>query len=340
MDLRLADLTDEQLEPIKRKAADLVTTQTPVNHACATLIASRQLYALARYTLHEHLQFSSDAETPLVEECLVASMTERAEQPFRRDHLLNSMKGVVLPFLISEIAAEAESEAVQEQLEAKRVEELRVKSAVPITLTSLEIEACVPLLRHEILALVGTQEQLELEIASIRAGINDIYSRDEVSYSTLYLSTEQGNNEMLSARNPQTIVRKYFDFWKGLANSKSALHKQLGVQCRFLRGQRCDLVLVENAAELGAVGQLPDAVRRLRYWCDEQKAALVIGIPEQLSEETSSLGKHCKVVKLDGSERPDFCWIHEIVAGRLPGVDAGHSAEQGSDEAGDSSEAD
>jgi hypothetical protein len=334
----LQALSEEAAAEVKQKAVELVTKDVDINHTCAALIASRQLYALGRYNLHQELLVKAPEHTDLVEEWLVGSTTSKADQAFRRDDLLKMYEMVVLPYLAKDCAKELANEKVQEQREEARRERIAGKSAVPCTFIDTGKDECYPLERADTLVLVGTLAQIELELTSIAAGLSYLDRDTGVTYSAIYLENYPEDKQFLvSARNTVNVLKKPMSFWQGLARSKAKMTKSLEIQRRFLKGNRCDLVLVDNAAELGAVGELQAAVKRLRYWCDEQKAALIVGIPLELAEEAETLGKYYKVVKLDGSQRLDFCRIQDVIAERLRAMGAGVPAEQECDESGDGS---
>jgi len=100
-------------EKTKAEAQNLVSADGYVNRVCAALVAARQLYSLAGYSLHAYLQTTDYSDE--VEMYLVNSMAEYSNTPFRRDHLLNSLNSLVVPFLEDEIKTELSGIEVVEE---------------------------------------------------------------------------------------------------------------------------------------------------------------------------------------------------------------------------------
>lgn len=120
----LQEFSDEALDVAKSAAYKLVSEDIDINRVASVMIASRQLYALARLALTRRLTAEGHSWADGVEEVIIRSMSSAANAPFRRTDTLRALESSVKAFMSDEIATELEETRVAELQARDRLEEV------------------------------------------------------------------------------------------------------------------------------------------------------------------------------------------------------------------------
>lgn len=143
----LSNFTDDKLTAVKASATHLVQNDKDINRICSVLIASRRLYALARYALHRTLTEEGHDWNSGVEELLIKSMATKADVPFTRTEVMESVKGHIPSFMVDEVARELEEENTERLAEAAKLSDLRalkkISVAVYPNVQSFDVKTCL-----------------------------------------------------------------------------------------------------------------------------------------------------------------------------------------------------
>lgn len=305
----LKDLTDDKLESIKRKAAAIVQQDVDINAICSTLIASRQLYALARFALHRDLTAEGHVWEDGIEECLIKAMATKADLPFTRAQVLQALELPVRKFMFDEIQLESEQEKTERLMTESAISS--AKDAKKVVIPGYLLTTGDTLLVVGKAADVAKRLQLILEAPenhwanqeddelATSQGLNDCVRvvwttklMPEVTYPTLMLEFPVG-------------VQK----WTSVANSRAGLEKLFQSQLSKTIGNRCDLLIVEDIALAYNTSFTLDTVhcptnvcggiKAIRRLVQEAKGVLVAGVIAEgdVTETAEDLRRRYKDVK-------------------------------------------
>lgn len=267
------------MDEIKALAKNAVSTDVRVNHACVALTVAKQLYALARYTLHEQLvtNHGRSEEDDEVEKFLVEAMRAKAEEPFSRDNLLDGVRSVLLPFVSDEIEIELRSETAVEQ--SKKTSAVLYKEfGVLELMCSGKSEVVDPgdtiLIFGDVLPAVATAADHLDHMSSVRV----TSGRSPFRVLDL-LACGQGFSDVLSKKGTHQTMRVGFDAWSARLMS-GRVDKALDDLSKYLTGSP-DVLMLRDATILcgNDEKQTNEWISKLRKFCDRRRCALWIGIP-------------------------------------------------------------
>jgi len=301
----LKDMSDEQLDEVKAKAADLANADQEINLICDVLINSRRIYAMARYALSRQLKQEGHEWESGIEELLIKAMMDRGLQPFSRDDVLNNLKGPVIAFVMDEVQRELESDRFQQMEQARREEDIRGKTPVPIVLRAGDTQ----LERDQTAMIVGENDHVLDAIDVIVDGLEQQNEHEgEQKFSTMVLAPNKLHINITD--KDKTLHCVGIDQWAGLCNSRSAMTKLLNGHKKLLFKHRVDALIVYDGVTgftNGVIGGSPvtatnETLKQLRRWCDEEKAALIVGLPlapddadQYSADAVNRFSKHAEV---------------------------------------------
>jgi len=104
----LAGMDEEQLKAVNNRVAKLVAEDPQINMACAVLVNSRRLYAMARLALNRDMAKLGYKWEDGSEELILLSMGEMAAAKFQREEVLPLVREHIPLFVETEIAMYAE----------------------------------------------------------------------------------------------------------------------------------------------------------------------------------------------------------------------------------------
>lgn len=291
----LKDFSDERLDNVRETAASLMTGDPTMNKICSVLIASRQLYALARYALHREMLKEGIDWSSGVEEFLIKAMADKANQPFTRTGLFTSLATTVKPFIAEEVSMEAEEEHTMELLERQQEYELKTKRRVtgPVTILPSETHVVVGLpsaiskfaeaLENSTIEF-DNPEEAELAIKhSLHRCVKVIFDDVTAMDSTL-------NDKNLAE------LRIGVNKWMNAGKTPTEFNRFLGNYTHKLLGERVDLLIVKeglylnNATSLSktAVACVCDAVKAVRKTMKTMSGSAIVLVAVDSQEQQDS----------------------------------------------------
>lgn len=105
----LAGMDEKQLEVVNSRVSKLVAEDPQINMACAVLVNSRRLYAMARLALNRDMDKLGYKWEDGSEELILLSMGEMASAKFQREEVLPVVKNHIPLFVETEIELYTES---------------------------------------------------------------------------------------------------------------------------------------------------------------------------------------------------------------------------------------
>ena len=114
----LAGMDEEQLKAVNNRVSKLVAEDPQINMACAVLVNSRRLYAMARLALNRDMDKLGYKWEDGSEELILLSMGEMASAKFQREEVLPVVTNHIPLFVETEIAMYAEPSEEEPATEA------------------------------------------------------------------------------------------------------------------------------------------------------------------------------------------------------------------------------
>jgi hypothetical protein len=290
----LRDFADTALDRVRTKAAALVQQDTDVNAICSVLIASRQLYALARFALHRELTSEGVEWSDGIEEFLIKAMSDRADRPFARTAVLGALEGSVRKFMVDELEKEVEAERTEEMLTSQQVDSARANKFVTEPVHGFCYKP------GEVVLVVGSAESVEDYITDIRNTAVNLCDDPEIET----FAQENGFStctkvNLLDKALPADITRKTglvqlnvgVNKWLNVTNSRTSMEAFLAHLMLSTYGNRCDLLTIDNLqlthnslfaneTDIYAYSwpNLSAAVKLLRRWAEDNRTVILGGV--------------------------------------------------------------
>lgn len=273
--------TDEQLQAVQERAAVLMRTDPDLNKICSVLIASRQLYALARYALHREMETEGIKWEDGVEEFLIKAMADRATKPFSRTETYKILASTVKKFMTGEINLESEAERTQELITTQRDFDLRSKRVVTGPGWWLQ--------SGEMYIVIGTEEQIaaELDVLCSSDMRNHFVLEEDAERAkplNLHICSRavlQDGGELRTAANCKSLGRLA---WEGCCNTTAEFTRFMAEVKDEAPFKRVDLLVLENiigtqTKSTSRLTHASEAVRTIRKVVKSQASSAVLGYP-------------------------------------------------------------
>lgn len=298
----LKDMDDDGLETVRRKVMRLMSQDMDINKISAVLIASRQLYALARLALQRELEAEGHTWADGVEEMIIKSMAEHANKPFSRTKVFEQLEGVVREFMINDIEHEVEQERSDNLHIAERIASLRDTSSVIVPSGAYKPGTTV--------VIVGTESEIKDYMDRVHHNAHKFWgtisSEDEKFVQDEQLDVAVVARLELASIAPSIMrrrdlrdVRIGINLWNKKGNSRAEFKDLMEDTLATTLGNRCDVLLIDDAMmaykpkivvtsdEFSMYG-VCEVIKQTRNWAKEHKTVLVVGvIPPQ--EEVGSI---------------------------------------------------
>ncbi len=262
--------------------ANKVVQKAPIKSAVATMIAARQLYAVAYREVQERLATESPPPDPMTEDALVMSAMHEASKPFDINALIGSMISTVMPW-IGDVADRKNAEDAN--LAVKEMEENdKLRRSLPLDIGfryDPELEEPV-LPRDRSLVLVGWRPAVNYVIDQI---VNSVLASRVDGFLATVIRLQKSHPR----RGDENVylIRVGRDKWEGCCNTTTALPK---IAAEFIAPQMshpADLVVCDDLPRCvtnGFRGRPPGAVagdahKRLKDWAKRDGAGVVAGVP-------------------------------------------------------------
>jgi hypothetical protein len=284
------DLTDEQIAEIRERATALLKKHPVLTGACLTMQTARQLYNLATYALHQHLERLHVRPEEGVEACLIDSMAHAGMQAFSRDKVLKGLKDYALPFAMAEYQQELAELAEEERNEQEHASRARKQQPVPISFP-LDLGGATTIVRDRPVILGGSPALVShLLDKAVNAALLklDLGEHDpRIVVLRLANRASQSPGVQLDASKDKVYVTISINQWIHCASNLSALEKFLGKWVRRCYRGRVDLLVVDDLTQAQKPvihGQpaeriVAEAQRCIRRWAEKQHCAFLGGFP-------------------------------------------------------------
>jgi hypothetical protein len=291
----LKNFSDEQLDTVRESAASLMTSDPTLNKICSVLIASRQLYALARYALHREMTKEGIDWSSGVEEFLIKAMADKANQPFTRTGLFTSLASTVKPFIAEEVSMEAEEEHTMELLERQQEFELKSKRRVtgPITLLPGETHVVVGL-QSDISKFAEALENSIVEFDSPEE--SELAMRHNLHRCVTVIFDDATAMDSTLNESGLASLRIGVNKWMNVGKSPTEFNRFLGNYTHKLLGERVDLLIVKEGIYLNnatspaksAVACVCDGVKAVRKTMKTMSGCAVVLVAVDDAEQQAS----------------------------------------------------
>jgi len=323
----LAEMTNEQLAEVQARVKQLVGEDESFNLCMAVMIASQQLYALARYSLQRECNKEGISWEDGVEELMIKAAKEHSLQPIARTDVLEKVQRTVLKFLTEEVDMQVQDERAEHMRATAEAHDIRMKTQVQITMPNTtapkiwEVNdepgyytvppAPVQGSNSGFLADRGDAIVVSGGLEAVEEAVSSVARQNE--YTTMQLVGTTLRDKLVKKSQTHGSVRVGVNRWSGLAKSPSNFNRVLEPYLKRLHEHLCDIVLVTNLPLLGTEGvagrsrvrTAEDALHVLRKWAKEQGAVVVAGLPrlgedagEWAEEVKKLLGEHHMIVSV------------------------------------------
>lgn len=284
----------------KEKAIEILEKDRLINHSCAVLMVAKQLYSLARYTVHEQLvaSYGAKEENDELESFIVEAMNNKADVPFRRDELLEKVQQLAVPYLVSEIQRELKSEETKIRVENAHRQIYRGFRNLTLPIgQDISIDPAITTVIYG--AAVG--EKLEECFEHLKDKNEHramLFSKNSVDL--VGMPTKRAKVDHLAL--PRSV-------WVSRMFSETRISKNLEDFEKYMT-LTPDVLLISDLTLVGvrSYKELSSRIAKLRRYCNKRKCALVVGLSstefpndELLSAENDDTWLHRNIIKLDES---------------------------------------
>lgn len=288
----------------KEKAVEILENDKLINHSCAVLMAAKQLYSLARYTIHEQLvaEYGAKEENDEVESFIVEAMNHKADVPFRRDELLEKVRQLAVPYLIDEIQRELKSEETKLRVENAQKQIYRGFRDLTIPINDgIHLDPAITTVVHGPQAAEKLEECFE-------------FLKNKNEHRVMFFSAGSfGLSEMPTKRKRADHLELPRSVWVSRMSSDTKVTKNLEDFEKYMN-LTPDVLIVSDLSLAGVVSykSLSSRIAKLRRYCNKRKCALVVGLnsavflhDELQQAENDDTWLHRNIIKLDQADEQD-----------------------------------
>lgn len=278
----LADKTPEELAELGKRAQKVMNDEPDLQEAGIVMRESRRIFQVAAAAMSRRMNELGHDPQDGIEVILRQSMMHAASQPFERQDVVQNLQRSVIPFLANEVVlekarVEQEDSVVQKQASAKRK-----KQVVPLGFVGPNAETAV---RGRTYVFIGhpavVARCLKSAIAHVVAAklnpkVVITHFQDTVAAQVMSLNKES-----------KVVVPIGMSEWMHTANSRSGFGKFIAKWQSRAYGQRTDMLVVDDLAQLASAsvaGVSPfrlaaNAHLTVNRWAAGEDAVVLAGLP-------------------------------------------------------------
>lgn len=329
-----------EVAPGQREIAGAITRKLAESNegvaaVVGTMIASRQLYAMASRDLEVQMGAIKDKDRrkifdevveamevkpegefdpletfDLVEEMLVQSSAYAAAKPFNENILFRGIRETVLPWMVKTVDRHNVEAANQRKEELDAWEEARRERPVPLGV-KYDHEGGDTLERTRSLVLYGWRPAVMWVIDQIVTHV--LASKGDQLFTVLRLMTHLGK---VQAR--RQLIRVGGKDWEGCCKSSTSWPKVFQAKVLKQLSDPIDLMVIDDLAHAGKSsgiigGSKPrmagNAQKRFRDWATKVGSAIVAAVPLDEKEPISPAGIEWEQLRTFTTLRP--VWVQE-----------------------------
>lgn len=270
------------METVAEVADNLVINDAAFGQLVASMLASRQLYAMCMYELEWLLQEGeaavkqvsalSERQKLMLKEVLINAAAVQAQQPFDENVLFQGMKKIVFPWMEKVVGKHSDHQSRENKRLFEEREKVRVETRIDLGLGVSE----APLARQTPVLLVGETYLLRFLFTRLVENLPDTVKQ---------VVQLVENNPNTHAAEP-CLVSVPPAAWKGCARSNNGFQKVYENCVRSALVNPVDLLLVHNLLpaytdmEFAAITtRANEAQHRFKKWANAAGALLVGGLP-------------------------------------------------------------
>ncbi len=291
------------------RAQELIASHEGVRHCMGTMIASRQLYAMAVHDLE--LQMSSlegEENVDLLEECLIQAAGVQAAKPFDENALYVGFQETVYPWMVKTVERHNKEEDSEQKREADEWEDARRARRLPVGVKfDPDLEDRLP--RDRTLTLVGWRPAVQYVIDLMVTNV--LAARDKEQLFHVIRLMKVAKKEEVQRQ----LLRVTGEIWQNCCRSNKSWPLLFQTDIMSSLSEPPDLLVCDNlchAAE-GVIGgsrlsrAAGTAHKKFREWCLKVGAGFIGGVPLDSKEPTDLSGPEWEQLRTWSCLRP--VWV-------------------------------
>jgi len=271
------------MEIVAELANKLVTSDPDFGQLVASMLASRQLYAMCVYELEWLLREEAgkpkakpeltSPQKVMLKEVLINAAAVQAQQPFEEQVLFDGMKQIVFPWMERVVVNHSRYQNSERKKIFEAQEKVRVETSIELGFKISDL----PLNRQSSVLLVG-------EAPVVNYVLRGIIDHAIDSYGTVKQIVELV--ECQSLRSDSRVVSVPVSEWKGCAGSNNGFQKVYEAFVATQLSNPVDLLVVHNLlpAQKGLehtslATRANESQFKFKRWANAAGALLVSGLP-------------------------------------------------------------
>lgn len=287
----LSDLDKDEIERLKDRAKKLVEKNSRIAKAFYSMVASLRVYNVALAAINDEcLKESLAGYSDAVVEILKNSVRALGMKEFTRHELSQHVSQHVLEFMAMELVLESDRDQKAAKSRQESMDALRRQLPVRVG-CALHDEESLSLQRDRTVFLVGDPDvmrQLTDQITQTAVDSGHVTVR--------LLSTLKKSKQLVTKQENRNLflVELGSNHWINCANSRRRLIENVGKTLHRTRGNKLDLLLVEDINQAkDASSPIPvhirahDAHRNLRQFVNGASSGLICCLPTRDSIDIS-----------------------------------------------------
>lgn len=274
------DQLKRDMEVVAEVANKLVVNNAAFGQLVASMLASRQLYAMCMYELEwlmregetkgNDVSDLSDQQKVMLKEILINAAAVQAQQPFDENVLFQGMKKTVFPWMEKVVGKHSDYQNRERKRLFEEQEKVRVETPIDLGLSISE----TPLDRQMPVLLVGEAHLLQFLFDQLIQNLPDV-----VKQVVQLVESKPKVEEPRSVPVP-------LDAWKGCARSNNGFQRVYEACVLPVLSNPVDLLVVRNLLPAyngmdfaSITTRANEAQYKLKKWANAAGALLVGGLP-------------------------------------------------------------
>ncbi len=268
----------QDLEQVAEVANKLVLEDPSFGQLVASMLASRQMYAMCMYELEWLMRESQakglarlgDQQKVMLKEILINAAAVQAQQPFDENVLFQGMKHTVFPWMEKVVGKHSEYQNRERRRLFEEQEKVRVETPIDLGLAIAE----APLDRQMPVLLVGEAHLLSFVFDRLVENLPDT-----VKQVVQLVETKP------KPSSPRSVLVPV-DAWKGCTNTNNGFQRVYEAFVLPVLSNPVDLLLARNllpaykGLDFAALTtRANEAQHKLKKWANAAGALLVGGLP-------------------------------------------------------------
>jgi hypothetical protein len=277
-------------------AQRLIAGNKGIQQCVGTMIASRQLYAMAVKDLELQVRDLPEEDShELLEECLIQAAGAQAAKPFDENALYVGFQETVYPWMIKTVKRHNEEEEREHKQEMDDLENARRARPLPVGINfDPELEDALP--RERGLVLVGWEPALRWVMDQMVTNVLATRDREQLFF-VIRLMEAVNKDEEIDEKVQRQLFRLGGKFWKNCCKSNKSWPILFQTKILEHLTDPPDLLVCDNlcSATENIIGAgrssraAGHAHKKFRDWCLKAGCGFLGGVPQE-SKDPPNLG--------------------------------------------------